>query len=104
MVKYQSMWLGILTGEPSGVLPVYFTGHLRSLLPQITILKVDNLAFAVPLFSDSASLWRFFQLRGYAILAEFEELMVIAAICSSKAFDYIFKVSAQVDLASQNSW
>ena len=34
-----------------------------------------------------------FSIRGYAILAEFEELMVIAAICNSKAFDYLFKVS-----------
>lgn len=34
-----------------------------------------------------------FSIRGYAILAEPEELLVAAAICNSKAFDYLFKIS-----------
>ncbi len=34
-----------------------------------------------------------FSIRGYAILAAAPELMPIAAICNSKAFDYIFKVA-----------
>lgn len=34
-----------------------------------------------------------FSIRGYAILAEPEELLVTAAVCNSKAFDYLFKIS-----------
>jgi hypothetical protein len=34
-----------------------------------------------------------FSIRGYAILAEPNELLVIAAICNSRAFDYLFKIS-----------
>ena len=34
-----------------------------------------------------------FSIRGYAILASDPELLTIAAICNSKAFDYIFKVA-----------
>jgi hypothetical protein len=42
----------------------------------------------VPLPVDSI-----FSIRGYAILAERTELMAIAALCNSTAFDYIFKVA-----------